>query len=410
MKKPRGNGPKNIRLKNQLIILDLFRKKEIISAADITNSILISKPTIMKILDELEENKLIKNIGKGESSGEGGRKPNLYTFNAVLKYCVAFHIFPHEIYGAVTDLNQKILKDISIPIDSDQTFRELISTLEGAVVSLMKDLGDIRDVAGVAVGSHGITDSEKGITFISTRFPHWGINAEIKKELTGLLGEDIPVFVDNQIRYQVLSEIPLSDRRQSIVVIEAGDGLVAGIYENGSVKSGKHFLAGEVGHIPLVPDGPVCACGSKGCFEELVQLDRLLDNANRMKEKYPESRLFEKRERVEQVEIIFEAANQGDGLACRLMKDVADWFARGIISIQLIQDPECIIIQGKYAEGGDFFLSSLKDAVRSISPLLKERSLCIQLSSLGKNRGVLGGSLLVANHFLSNYLTCLHVS
>ena len=405
MKKARGNGPKNIRLKNQLIVLKLFRKKSVISASDITNSILMSKPTIMKILDELEDNRLIHNIGKGESSGEGGRKPNLYTFNATLKYCIAFHIFPHEIYGVITDLNQNILKDVSIEVDSTLTFEGLINNLNEAVHYLVKKLTKVKELAGIAIGSHGITDSEKGITFSSTRFPLWGTNAPIKDELEKRLGEEIPVYVDNQIRYQVLSEIHLSDKIKNLVVIQAGDGLVSGIYEHDTVEKGAHNLAGEVGHIPLLPNGPVCACGAKGCFEELVQIDRLIENAEEKRIEFPDSEIFRDSQKIEDPLVIFTAANKGDQLACGLVKDIAEWFARGIICLQLINDPEKIIIQGLYAAAGDYFLNCLRAAVSNNSPILKKRNLIIELSSLGKDRGVLGASLMIANNYLNTYLS-----
>ncbi|MCF7934708.1 MAG: MarR family transcriptional regulator [Spirochaetia bacterium] len=122
MTQQKGSKPKSLRKENTTGILELFKKADILAASDIQEHINLSKPTIMKILDTLEQENFILKEGKGESSDEGGRRPTLYKLNSQRSFSIAFHIFPNEIYGVIADLKSRILKTISRDIDSSISF------------------------------------------------------------------------------------------------------------------------------------------------------------------------------------------------------------------------------------------------------------------------------------------------
>ncbi|MDC7235091.1 MAG: ROK family protein [Spirochaetales bacterium] len=364
----------------------------------------------MKILDSLEQESFILNEGKGESSDEGGRKPMLYRLNADRSYSIAFHIFPNELYGVITDLKSRILKTVSSDIDSTISFEDTITLLADCCRRLAQGITDMDSLTGIAVGSHGATDHEAGITFHAPHFHNWGKHADFRTGLRTALNTDIPVLVDNQIRYQILSERITGRNKDSrnLIVIEAGVGLVAGIMSKNEIKRGIHYLAGEIGHMIINPGGELCACGGHGCFEAMVTADRIKNMATKAHESSRESEIF-RNTTPEGLHIydIFSAANNGDPLAMELMDDLAYWFAIGLTNLQLSYDPESIIIQGVYSQAGNFFLKSLKRQIRELSPLLRDEELDIRLSMLGKNRSVIGATWLLAEEYFKQTFSSL---
>ena len=398
--------PKNIRKYNAAVVLNLFKKGSILSAADIMKHVQLSKPTIMKILDYLESKELIITQGKGPSSDEGGRRPNLYMLNAQKSYSLAFHIFPNELYGVITDLKCSILKSVSRQINSSILFNDIVDLIISCVMELTKDYTKVNDLTGIAIGSHGATDNKTGVTFYAPHFLNWGNHADFKTSVSSALNSSIPIIVDNQIRFQLLSEQFFWDGQYplNMVVVEAGKGLVAGIMVKGDIKRGKHFLAGEIGHMIINPGGDLCVCGGKGCFEAMVTTDRILDKAKKAYSNNKDSIIF-RRTDIETLSIfdIFNASNKKDSLACFLIDDLAYWFAIGFINLQLMYDPDHVIIQGVYSLAGSYFLNSLNYYIQELSPLLKDEKLDIRLSLLGKNRSVIGAAWLLAEKYFSNF-------
>lgn len=406
MNRIKGSKPRTLRKDNTNSILELFKNSEILSASDIIKQINLSKPTIMKILDQLEIDKLIIAQGKGTSSDEGGRKPNLFCLNANHSLSVAFHIFPNEIYAVIADLKCKILKTTFRSIDSQITLPETITHIISCLNELTEGLIQISDLAGIAIGSHGATNNIKGITFYSPHFKNWGNHADFKSLISHELGINIPIFIDNQIRFQILSEkINMSNQEtKNLIVIEAGIGLVAGILSKGEVKRGEHFLAGEIGHMIINPGGPQCSCGGFGCFEAMVSTDYIMKKAIAAFDKNKNSSIY-LNHNIANLHIfdIFSASNNNDNLACSLIDELAYWFALGLTNLILMHDPQSIIIQGVYSQAGNYFLETLKDQIRSLSPLLKEAQLDIRLSQLGKERSVIGAIWLLAENYYTSY-------
>jgi glucokinase len=205
------------------------------------------------------------------------------------------------------------------------------------------------------------------------------------------------VIVDNQIRFQVLSEQRFGEKTglKNIVVVEAGEGLVAGIISNGEIRRGSHSLAGEIGHIVVDPFGTDrCACGSCGCFEAKVCTKQLIRIARDSGMKTTETKTAND---------VFKAAVAGNEAARSALKQVAYWFAIGFQTLVLVYDPDSIVIQGAYAEAGDWFLDEIQRGIDGLSLKRITKRPDIYYSSLGKNRGVLGGAAAVLDSFLAEF-------
>ena len=389
----------NLRRTNRRAVLDAFLRADSFSIAELSSRARLSKPTVMRIVEHLESLDLVRSVGKGESTGEGGRKPLRYSVNLRHSHAVAYHIFAGEIYAVITDMRARILARRSAPVPPTISFEDTLDIMTEQYRDLVAEIDTAKPeegrIAGVAVGSHGITDFETGTTLYSPHFEAWGENAAFRDGLAARIGLEVPIIVDNQIRFQVVSEQRFGSTpgRRNLIVVEAGEGLVAGIISNGEIRRGSHSLAGEIGHIVIDPDGTErCACGSCGCFESKVceaQLQRLARKAG-----LPAAE-------ASWTTAIFDAARGGDSAARKAMSEVAHWFALGFQTLVLVYDPDAIVIQGIYADAGDWFLEAIQSGIAGLSLSRVKKKPAISYSTIGRDRGVLGAASLVLDAHLS---------
>lgn len=376
-----------------------------VSVADISARLKLSKPTVMKIISHYLESDLILSVGKGTSTEEGGKKPTLYKFNARGGYVVGFHIFPDGLYAVVSDLDAKILNEKSIPFEENEALDKVVDAMSSAYGWLLgRDTDYAGKVIGIAVGAHGITDFRKGVVIHSPHFPSWGENAPLARLLKKELSFEGPVLIDNQIRFQVFAEKVkgVAKGRKNIIVLEGGVGLVAGVIVKDEIKRGAHFLAGEIGHMIINPQEPeLCACGGRGCFETMVSVKRILRSAREKIERHRgRSALKAVEPAALTIRTVFEASNAGDTLAQAVVDEAAHWFAIGLSNLVLAYDPEMIVLQGIFAEAGDYFIRQLRRKINEVSLVHIKKNVQIEYSRFGRNAGVLGAAAFVIAEYL----------
>lgn len=395
---------KTIKQINRKIILNLLRNSGELSISELSKKVNLSKPTLMKIMNYYIKKGLVIIAGKGSSTDEGGKKPNIYKFNGNGGYAVGITISANKLLAVITNLKSEILDKISIELKTDENFSSVLKKIIDSYNYLIENNKiNRKKITGLAIGAYGITDFSKGKVIFSPHFPSWGKNLELKKEIEEKIPDRIPVFIDNHIRYQVFAEKNLGLAREldNVVAIQAGKGLVAGIIIENEIKRGNNSLIGEIGHMIVDPESTeICACGGKGCFEVMVSTDRILKLSKENYKEYPDSIIFNGG-MPEKVDIydIFYASNKGDKLALILMNEIINWFGIGISNIILMYDPQIIIIQGIFTKAGKHFLDSIRKKINEISLFSIKRETEIKYSELGDKAGVLGAACYV----LSNY-------
>ncbi len=402
--------PKALKRNNRKAILDFLRNSDQMSASDISEKIGLSRTTVMKIVEYFLDKGLVVQSGKGVSTEEGGKKPILFSLKADSGFAISVHIFPDELYGIITDLKVNILYELSVPLKPNEECGVCIDKVSNVCRMLLEKAGVAPSrLIGIAIGSHGVTNSSKGIILTSPHFPLWGNDIPIKDLLLQKLGFEVPVLVDNQIRFQAFAEKTkgIAQEKSNIVVIEGGIGLVAGIIMKNEIKRGIHYLAGEIGHMIINADSDEqCVCGGKGCFEVMVSARRILRLAQEGRKEYPDSRVFVGASGGKLTpQQVFNASIEGDPLALKLMDDVIHWFSIGISNIILMYDPEMIIIHGLYSAAGDDFLKTLRERVHSVSLVKIRKNGEIEFGQFGKERGAVGGAaFVIADHFNKMHL------
>lgn len=355
---------------------------------------------------------LVRSAGKGLSTEEGGKKPELFRFNKSFGFVVSIHITPDAILAATTDLCANITHFSKSAGNSEHAMPVIIARLVQTIKSLvaLKEQEGGAPV-GIVVALPGLVDSSRGISIFSPHYPSWGRNVPLADMLREGLGEgiDAPLFLDCVNRYQAIAEREkgVAAGVSNFMIIDAlNEGLGAGIVLHGELLRGSQSLSGEIGHMTLNSvDGPPCICGNNGCFEALVSAKRIRRMALDAYARGEKSILFKDGEPGDvSLETVCEGARQEDRVCAHLIDDVAHWFIMGLGNIIMVNDPELVVIQGQYVNAGECFLSRIRNGMKKIGLPEVDKRVRIEYSQLGEERGVLGGAAFVLDDYFANRL------
>jgi glucokinase len=268
------------------------------------------------------------------------------------------------------------------------------SILESAHCALEQAKVAVSELTAIGIGAPGISNPETGILFTSPNLPGWH-NIPLKDIMQERLGKK--TFLTNDANAAALGEFYFGAARgtRNFIYITLSTGIGGGIIIDGKIYTGAIGAAGEVGHMTIDDNGPICNCGNKGCWEALASGTALTREAKlRIKEGVRTSILEYAEGDVEKVtaQVIHSAAEQGDNLAKELIARTGYYVGVGLANLINIFNPELIIIGGGLSNIGDMLLQpALKTAGERA---YKEAFQAVRFASaeLGRNSGVIGAT------------------
>ncbi|GLV48875.1 hypothetical protein TJA_19780 [Thermus sp. LT1-2-5] len=206
-----------------------------------------------------------------------------------------------------------------------------------------------------------------------------------------------PVFVDNDVNVMALGEL-WHDRKAhaNFVVIKVGTGIGAGIVCRGEIYRGADGAAGDVGHICVDPQGPICHCGNIGCVEAMAggpAIARMALQAAERGESPLLAKLFEERGFLTPMEV-GQASREGDPVANRIIQQAGQLIGQMIAALVNFFNPSQILVGGGVTKIGPLLLASIRQSVYQRSLPLSTRHLYIGYTRLGELSGLLGAGAL----------------
>lgn len=188
---------------------------------------------------------------------------------------------------------------------------------------------------GLGVGVPGIVDSPDSGN-VQAQVLGW-TGVPLGRHLRGALG--LPVLVENDVKAVAVAEQLYGQGRglDDFLVVTIGRGVGLAIVAGGAVYRGSGGGAGEFGHFLIDPDGPLCACGNRGCIEAIIGSNGLLESARR-------SRLLRRGQGVDRLE---EQAGRGDERALAIYANAGTVLARGVASLITVLNPQQVIVTGE---------------------------------------------------------------
>jgi glucokinase len=222
----------------------------------------------------------------------------------------------------------------------------------------------------------------------------------VKKLLEERIGR--PVTVENDANAAAWAETRLGAGRghENVVLITVGTGIGAGIVFDGRLYRGGFGSAGEPGHYRVVPDGRLCGCGNRGCWEQYTSGSALVAEAREFARRSPEAatRLLQLAGgTAEGIDgpAVTEAAREGDPGAVRCFEIVGSWLGAGLADLSAILDPSCFVIGGGVSEAGELLLRPARTAYeQGLSGHSHRPYADVRLAELGPDAGLIGAAEL----------------
>ena len=405
--------PKSLKIANMAAVLELLRTTHRASIAEISVRINLSKTTVRKILDNYIDAGLVISVGKGESTDEGGKRPELFAFNKNYGYVISLHVTPEMLLSVITDLKADITHSKIIMLDRQVHVLQVVRFLAEAIREFTSGKSASGErLIGVVIALPGLVDCDGGISIYSPHYPSWGRNVPLRQMLLAELGGEFaaPVFMDCVNRYQAFAELEKGrapDRGSFLIIDALDEGLGGGMVFNGSIQRGSQYLCSEIGHMILSPnDETSCICGARGCFEAMVSAKRVLRLVRDGHAANRGSSLFDGcTPQQVSLEKVSECAAAGDEFARALIEDVAGWYALGLNNIVMVNDPQLIVLQGVYTRAGDYFVERVRARMGALGGLPDvEKRVRVEYSTMGDERGAVGAAaFVICHHFRSGH-------
>ncbi|WP_203569192.1 ROK family glucokinase [Aestuariimicrobium ganziense] len=262
--------------------------------------------------------------------------------------------------GVVTP-DGEILRRVQLPTPSHSA-----PEVENAICSIVAELSKTHRVASVGIGAAGWVDTDQAVVRFS---PHlaWR-NEPLKQRLSSRIA--LPVLVDNDANAAAWAEYRFGSGRSSsvMVCVTLGTGIGGAMVMNGRLFRGRYGMAGEFGHMLIVPEGHWCPCGNRGCWEQYASGNALVRDAKSLiAAKAPQSATLlaaapdGNPERLTGPDITA-AAVGGDPVARELIADVGTWLGRGLANLAAAIDPDLFVIGGGVSASGDLLLEPTRAA------------------------------------------------
>lgn len=237
-------------------------------------------------------------------------------------------------------------------------------------------------VARIGVGFGGPVDFERGVVYLSHHVQGWE-NFPLKAELENRFG--IPTSVDNDANAGTLGEWMFGAGKgiDDLLYVNIGTGIGGGIVSGGKLVRGWRNLAGEIGHVTVKPDGPVCTCGRKGCLEALASGSAIGREGTKRLGRPMKS------------EEVFQLAEQGNEVARQILAEAVDALAFVIGAAANLFNPRLVILGGGVGEAPEHLLvEPLKAKLpRYTLPQVAE-GLEVVRAKLGYDAGIMGAIAL----------------
>ncbi len=268
--------------------------------------------------------------------------------------------------------------------------------LDNAIMEIKRMVEEARGrLISVGVGCGGPLDRGRGLILSPPNLPGWD-----QFPIVGILEEafKVPVLLDNDANAAALGEYKYGAGRgfKNIVYITISTGIGGGIIIGGEIVHGVGDGAGEVGHITVREDDPVCGCGARGCMEAICSGTSI---ARRAREKLSNGRQSSLTEMVANTydvtaHTVVEAARKGDALACEIWNETIHYLAIGINNIIATLAPEAVILGGGVATVGEMLLKPLREQIQERVKILPVEKISILQAALGGDSGIYGALIL----------------
>ncbi|WP_431890245.1 ROK family glucokinase [Nocardiopsis alba] len=268
--------------------------------------------------------------------------------------------------------------------------------VEDTIVSVVSDLRRRYPVRAVGVGAAGFVDERRSRVLFA---PHLSWREEpLRDALAVRLG--LPVVVENDANASAWAEVRAGAGRgvDDVVVVNLGTGIGGAIVSDGVLRRGRYGLAGEFGHMMVVPGGHRCECGNRGCWEQYASGNALTREARELvAAESPVAEALRQEVGGDPALItgplVSALARKGDRACRELMEEAGTWLGVGLANLAAAFDPELFVIGGGVSEAGGLLLDPARRAFeKGLTGRGYRPEARVEAAALGNEAGLIGAA------------------
>jgi glucokinase-like ROK family protein len=400
-KKFRTGDQTLVREINRAILLNLLRVHSPQSRADLAAATGLNKTTVSSLVAELLTTGLAREIGQASSAG--GRPAVLLELNPEAGCVIGAELGVGYIKIILTDFRAAVLWRQEIALTSgegpDSALAKLIDLVREA--ALIADQAG-RQIFGLGLGVPGLLDIHSGMLLFGQNLG-WH-NVPIRSRLAEVF--PFSIFVDNDAKASAIGEhyFGVAQHVDNFVYVTANIGLGVGIWLDGQVYRGATGFAGEVGHTTFMPDGPLCNCGNRGCWEMFASQRALIERLRSAVIAGRVTSLPASNGSLGDVTMpmIVEAARAGDALVLETLEEVGGYLGLVIANLINTFNPNMVVFGGALSLADEYLLPPIRRVVEERAIRWAREATPIVVAAHRFDSCVIGGVALVLHDMLSH--------
>ncbi len=380
-----------VRQMNRSAILQLIRENGPVSRVSLARLTHLTPATAFSIVEELVDLGLVQEDGIGSSAG--GRKPKLFKFNPNAFAAVGVDLRANRLVAVITDLDARPLAKIVHTYQGEIDGAEGARLIHEATQEVIRVSGmPAEALVGLGISVPGMIDAANGMVVkaVNLGWEQVPLRTLLREQL------NLPIHILDVSAALAIGETHFGAGKgaRNLICINVGSGIGSGIVIGEQLYWGADGVAGEIGHMTVDEDGPLCRCGNYGCLERLAAGPAIVERAIKgLKQGAASSIRTLVRDKLEDVTVatVVKAARLGDDFARSILNETGRYLGMGIANVVNFLNPEIVIVGGGVAEtAGETLLEPLRQAVKLRAFEVHARRVRIVPAKLGLEASAIG--------------------
>lgn len=364
---------------NRSLIIEKIVEQGMISRADLSKMIELTRATISAQVSDLLDEELI--VETQQEHNSVGRRPIMLSLNRKAGYALGIDLDYQHIRFTLSDLLGYPVYSETVQLETSD-YDVILHLLIEHIQAYKNKYSESRyGIVGIVIGIHGIVNKDETIYFVPRHQWH---NKNLRADLEAKI--DINIYIENNANLCSFAEKVYNHHHSdNLLCVSMYSGVGLGIMNEGELLKGYHGYAGEMGHMIIVPDGKPCNCGNHGCWElyssEASFFKELAEKHHKHDITYTDIRNW----MIEQ-----------DPIICKQLEQFIKYLSIGLNNIINLYNPEILVLNSEllklYPNAEDIIKSHLTSTISHYRELV--------ISDLGKQACVMGACALAIKNFL----------
>lgn len=382
-KKYSGNQP-YLKELNIISCIRAIRSHGIISRVELADNLGLSRSTITAIINKLLEEKLVIEVGIGDS--KGGRPRKLLQFNTEAAYIISIDWSPMHIKLFISDLKGKIFLSTLLPYDVNQNINKQIKKVISELKAELSRLPEKpHHLLGIGIGVPGIVDQD----IVSSYDLDWD---KVPLAIHFAEAFDCPVIIENIANTGLIAERYFGNAKgeENVCYLRLDKGIHASLLYKDQLYRGNEGFVGHIGHSVIDVHGKKCICGNRGCWQNYASESALI--------KY-----FLEISNMNEITMnaFIKLVKENNPAALKTIHKFSEYLAIGISNIINTLNPGLIVIDSSLNEISTTVYNPLIATINKIALPYPNRKTKIVFSSLGENAIIYGTTTLIFDKFFA---------